>query len=70
MFAKSRDQSRGRRATAVPSQPRAMPYIPLAPHGRLQAVVAGLAEPTGSARHVWEAVALACAGIAALQPRR
>ena len=68
MDAKSRDLSQGCRATAVPSQPHAVPYIPLAPHGRLQAVVARLAEPTGSARHVREAAALACAGIAALQP--
>lgn len=69
MDAKSRDRSKGHRATAAPSQPHVMPHTPLAPHGGLQAVVARLAEPAGSARHVREAVALARAGIAALQPR-
>lgn len=53
----------------APWQPQAMPHIPLAPHGGLQAIVARLALPTGSACHVWEAVALACARITALQPR-
>lgn len=65
MDAKSRDQSQGRRALAVPSQP----HTPLAPHGGLQAIVARLALSTGSACHVREAAALARAGIAALQPR-
>lgn len=60
----------GDRATAVPPQPHAVPHIPLAPHGRLQAVVAGLAAPAGSAHHMREAAALARAGITALLPRR
>lgn len=49
-----------------PLSPRS-PHVPLAPHGGLQAVVAGLAQPAGPARHVWEAAALPCAGITFLR---